>query len=63
VKVQYVLGDDVAAAVNLAKSSDVAIVCVGNNPNQDNGWKKISSPAKEGRLDRKTITLDERRTY
>jgi len=60
VKVQYVLGDDVAAAVNLAKSSDVAIVCVGNNPNQDNGWKKISSPS-EGRedLDRKTITLDE----
>jgi len=60
VKVQFALGDDVAAAVNLAKSSDVAIVCVGNNPNLDNGWKKISSPS-EGRedLDRKTITLDE----
>jgi beta-glucosidase len=60
VNVQYALGDDVAAAVNLAKSSDVAIVCVGNNPNQDNGWKKISSPS-EGRedLDRKTITLDD----
>ncbi|MCX6238011.1 MAG: glycoside hydrolase family 3 C-terminal domain-containing protein [Bacteroidia bacterium] len=59
VKVQFALGDDVAAAVNLAKTSDVAIVCVGNNPNQDNGWKKISSPS-EGRedLDRKTITLD-----
>ena len=58
VKVQYALGDDVATAVNLAKSSDVAIVCVGNNPNLDNGWKKISGPD-EGRedLDRKTITL------
>jgi beta-glucosidase len=46
--------------VTLARSSDVAIVCVGNNPNLDNGWKKISSPS-EGRedLDRKTITLDE----
>jgi beta-glucosidase len=59
VKVQFALGDDVATAVNLAKSSDIAIVCVGNNPNLDNGWKKISSPS-EGRedLDRKTITLD-----
>jgi beta-glucosidase len=60
VKVQFALGDDVAAAIALAKASDVAIVCVGNNPNLDNGWKKISSPS-EGRedLDRKTITLDE----
>jgi len=59
VNVQFALGDDVAAAVNLAKSADVAVICVGNNPNQDNGWKKISSPS-EGRedLDRKTITLD-----
>ena len=58
VMVQFALGDDVAAAVNLAKSSDVAIVCVGNNPNLDNGWKKISGPD-EGRedLDRKIITL------
>jgi beta-glucosidase len=58
VKVQFALGDDITAAVNLAKSSDVAIVCVGNNPNLENGWKKISGPD-EGRedLDRKTITL------
>jgi beta-glucosidase len=58
VNVQFALGDDVAAAVKLAKSSDWAIVCVGNNPNLDNGWKKISGPD-EGRedLDRKTITL------
>jgi beta-glucosidase len=60
VKVQFASGDDIAAAIALAKTSDVAIVCVGNNPNLDNGWKKISSPS-EGRedLDRKTITLDE----
>lgn len=59
VKVQFASGDDVAAAVSLAKSSDVAIVCVGNNPNLDNGWKKISGPD-EGRedLDRKIITLE-----
>ena len=59
VKVGFALGDDIATAVNLAKLSDIAIVCVGNNPNQDNGWKKISSPS-EGRedLDRKTIALD-----
>lgn len=58
VKVQFAVGDDVAAAVNLAKSSDVVVVCVGNNPNLDNGWKKISGPD-EGRedLDRKIITL------
>lgn len=60
VDVQFALGNDVAAAVSLAKSSDVAILCVGNNPNLDNGWKKISGPS-EGRedLDRKTITLDD----
>lgn len=58
VKVAFALGDDVAAAVNLAKTSDVAIVCVGNNPNLDNGWKKVSGPD-EGRedLDRQSITL------
>lgn len=58
VNVQFALGDDVEAAVKLAKSSDIAIVCVGNNPNLDNGWKKISGPD-EGRedLDRKSISL------
>lgn len=59
-KVQFSLGDDIAEAIKLAKSADVAIVCVGNSPNQDNGWKKINNSS-EGRedLDRKTITLDE----
>lgn len=58
VNVQFALGDDVAAAVKLAKSSDIAIVCVGNNPNLDNGWKKIGG-TDEGRedLDRKSISL------
>ncbi len=59
VSVQYASGQDVEAAVNLAKSSDIAIVCVGNNPNLNNGWMKISDSS-EGReaLDRKIITLD-----
>jgi beta-glucosidase len=59
VKVQFALGNDIAAAVSLAKSSDIAIVCVGNSPNQDNGWKKINNQS-EGRedIDRKIITLD-----
>jgi beta-glucosidase len=59
VKVQFALGNDIAAAVSLAKSSDIAIVCVGNSPNQDNGWKKINNLS-EGRedIDRKIITLD-----
>ncbi|NQU87951.1 MAG: glycoside hydrolase family 3 C-terminal domain-containing protein [Mariniphaga sp.] len=58
VKVQYALGDSIAAAVNLAKSSDVVIICVGNSPNQDNAWKKVNDDG-EGRedLDRKIITL------
>jgi beta-glucosidase len=59
VNVQYASGQDVAAAVRLAKASDVAIVCIGNNPNLNNGWMKVSD-ASEGRegLDRKIITLD-----
>ena len=42
VKVEYAAGKDVAAAVALAKSSDVAIVCVGNSPNLDNKWMKVN---------------------
>jgi beta-glucosidase len=58
VNVQVALGNDVEAAVSLAKSSDIAIVCVGNNPNLNNGWKKVSDTS-EGRedLDRQIITL------
>jgi beta-glucosidase len=58
VKVEYTSGDDVAQAVNLARSSDFAIVCVGNNPNLNNRWMGIGDTS-EGReaIDRKTITL------
>ena len=53
VNVQFADGKDVPAAVALAKSSDVAIVCVGNNPNLNNAWMKVSdnSEGREG-LDR-----------
>jgi len=56
--VQYASGQDVPAAVALAKSSDVAIVCVGNNPNLNNSWMKVSDTA-EGReaIDRQSIVL------
>jgi len=58
VNVQVASGQDVEAAVSLAKSSDIAIVCVGNNPNLNNGWKKVSDTS-EGRedIDRQIITL------
>ncbi|HWB93333.1 MAG TPA: glycoside hydrolase family 3 C-terminal domain-containing protein, partial [Puia sp.] len=48
-------------AVSLAKSSDVAIVCVGNHPTggEGLGWKQVSDPS-EGReaVDREQIDLD-----
>lgn len=48
-------------AVSLAKSSDVAIVCVGNHPTggDNKGWKQVSDPS-EGReaVDRERIDLD-----
>ncbi len=59
VNVQYASGADVTAAADLAKSSDVAVVCVGNNPNLSNAWQRVTDPS-EGReaVDRKIITLD-----
>jgi len=58
VNVKFADGKDVPAAVALAKSSDIAIVCVGNNPNLNNAWMKVSdnSEGREG-LDRENITL------
>ena len=46
-------------AVSLAKSSEVAIVCIGNNPSGNLGWKKVDGPT-EGReaVDREQINLD-----
>jgi len=45
-------------AVKLARSADVAIVCVGNNPG--GAWAKVSGPS-EGResIDRKAINLEQ----
>src|SRR5208283_3333071 len=58
VSVQYSSGKDVPAAIALAKSSDIAIVCVGNNPNLSNAWTRVSDDS-EGResVDRQSITL------
>jgi len=57
-KVEFLDGKDVAAAVALAKSSDVAIVIVGNSPNLGNKWMAVSDKG-EGRegIDREIITL------
>jgi beta-glucosidase len=45
--------------VSLAKESEVAIVCVGNNPGGTLGWKKVDNSS-EGReaVDREQINLD-----
>ena len=62
VKVNYAANNDGNAAVNIARESDVAIVCVGNHPNGgfDNVWAKVSVPS-EGReaVDRQSITLEQ----
>jgi beta-glucosidase len=46
------------AAVELARSRDVAIVCVGNDPISEAGWELVRSPS-EGKeaVDRKEIVL------
>ena len=62
VKVNFVANNDNDEAVKLARTADVAIVCVGNHPNggHDNEWAKVSSPS-EGReaVDRQSITLEQ----
>lgn len=46
-------------AVTMAKSAATVIVCVGNNPTGNLGWKKVDGPT-EGReaVDRESISLD-----
>jgi beta-glucosidase len=46
-------------AVTMAKSAEAVIVCVGNNPTGNLGWKKVEGPS-EGReaVDRENISLD-----
>jgi beta-glucosidase len=62
VNVRYAANNDGNAAVELARESDVAIVCVGNHPNGgfDTVWAKVSTPS-EGReaVDRQSITLEQ----
>jgi beta-glucosidase len=57
VMVSHTTNDNLA--VSLAKSSEVAVVCIGNNPTGNLGWKKVDGPG-EGReaVDREQINLD-----
>ena len=50
---------DANMAIALAKSSGTVIVCIGNNPTGNLGWKKVDGPS-EGReaVDRQTLSLD-----
>jgi beta-glucosidase len=58
VTVNVATNNDDGRAVQLAKSADVAIVCVGNNPG--GAWAKVAGPS-EGResVDRKAINLEQ----
>ncbi len=51
-------GDMSDAAIELARKSDIAIVCVGNHPEGNGGWETVTSPSdgKEA-VDRKALTL------
>jgi beta-glucosidase len=46
-------------ALSLAKGAETVIVCVGNNPSGNLGWKKVDGPS-EGReaIDRDNISLE-----
>lgn len=46
-------------AIAMAKSAEVVVVCLGNNPTGNLGWKKVDGPS-EGReaVDRESISLD-----
>jgi beta-glucosidase len=61
VKISYAKDNRNGAAVRIAQTSDVAIVCVGNNPTCDGDpWGECST-ASDGReaVDRKTIILEQ----
>jgi beta-glucosidase len=57
-EVTYSDGSDAAAAAELARGADVAVVIIGNHPTCDAGWAKCPLPSdgKEA-IDRKTLTL------
>jgi beta-glucosidase len=52
------VGDMSDAAVELCKSRDVVVVCVGNHPEGNASWGRVSSPS-EGKeaVDRKSLDL------
>jgi beta-glucosidase len=52
------VGDMSQAAIDTARSREVAVVCVGTHPESNAGWNIVTSPSegKEG-VDRKEITL------
>jgi beta-glucosidase len=61
VTVDFAANNDNGAAAKLAKSADVAIVCVGNHPTGDVAkWAKVALPS-YGReaVDRESITLED----
>ena len=60
VDVKFAKGDDVSAAAELARSSDVAIVIIGNHPTCNAGWNKCVLPS-EGKeaIDRASLTLED----
>jgi beta-glucosidase len=60
VTVKFSKGDDLAEAAQLARSSDVAIVVIGNHPTCNAGWNKCALPSdgKEA-IDRKSLTLEQ----
>jgi beta-glucosidase len=60
VEVRYAADNEGGKAAELARSSDVAIVVVGNHPTCDAGWEKcpVKSDGKEA-VDRLSITLEQ----
>jgi beta-glucosidase len=60
VTVKFAKGDDLNEAAQLARSSDVAIVVIGNHPTCNAGWNKCALPSdgKEA-IDRKSLTLEQ----
>jgi len=60
IRVSYAEDNSKNKAVDLAKTSDYAIVVVGNHPTGDAGWAKVTKPSygKEA-VDRKSINLEE----
>ncbi len=60
IKVQTATNNDGDAAVKIARTSDVAIVIIGNHPTCGAGWNQCPTPSdgKEA-IDRKSITLEQ----